>query len=89
MWPKARPKRAKKKPIAAQRERRLELVKAPEGWFTDGRVLVKGKAPERAKRAEGWAERTPVKIDDTIYAPTEQAELQHYAGSGPDGYYYG
>jgi hypothetical protein len=83
MWPKKRPKPAKKKPIAAKRETISELVKAPEGWFTDGRVLVKGKPPARAKRAEDWDKRTPVKIDDVIHAPTEPAEFQHYAVRDP------
>jgi len=84
LWPKAViHKVGKKKPIAATKEKIGELVKAPEGWFTDGTILVKGKPPAKAKRVEDWEKRTPVKIDDIIHAPTESAEFQHYAIKDP------
>ncbi len=85
MWPKkAGPKKpAKKKPVAAKREKVGELVKAPEGWFTDGRILVRGKEPAGVKRVEGWEGRPEVDIDDIIRTPTEPAQFQHYAVSDP------
>jgi len=84
LWPKAvAHKVGKKKPIAATKEKIGELVKAPAGWFTDGRILVKGEPPAKAKRVEDWEERKTVNIDDIIHAPTEPAEFQHYAVSDP------
>lgn len=84
LWPKAvTHKVGKKKPIAATKEKIGELIKAPEGWFTDGSILVKGEPPAKAKRAPDWKGTKPVNIDDIIHAPTEPAEFQHYAVSDP------
>lgn len=76
------------KPIAAKREEIGDLIPGPEGYFTDGRLIIKGKPPAKAKYDETgrYTHKEPMKLsqlNDILFKPTEPAELQHYAWSSP------
>jgi hypothetical protein len=85
-WPtKVGPKKpTKKKPIEAKRETVGELVKVPEGYFSDGRIVVKGKPPAKAKYkeiSEGAPGVSQEQLNDILFTDTERANLEHYAVS--------
>jgi len=69
------------KPIAAGREKLEELLPTEDKTiYTDGRLLIKGKPPAKAKYTR--MERKPIEkeyTDQLLNKPTKPAELSHYA----------
>jgi len=91
-WPQKKAKiTGKKKPIAGKQEKIDRLIYAPEGYFTDGRILVKGRPPAKAKYEEGtgtrYSREHPMeqsRIDEILNEETKPAELVHYAWRAPE-----
>jgi len=66
--------------LSPNREEVLALVKgAPEGYFTDGRIIVKGTPPKSAKFDPADREILPETVLNMLKRPTDAADLQYYA----------
>ena len=71
--------------ISPNREQVGELVKgAPEGYFTDGKIIVKGTPPKSAKFDPADREILPKTVLDMLKRPTDAADLQYYALAGEE-----
>ena len=67
------------------------LKGAPEGYFTDGKMIIRGKPPKKAKVSDRPAlgKEQHKQINDFLNAKTKPAEFQYYFIDTPDKEVYG
>ena len=72
------------KPRAARTEKLEPLYKTPPGYFSDGKLIVKGEPPKKAKYAEEAPKVSMEKIREFLDAPTRPAVKLYYYYANQD-----